>query len=49
MGFIIESKCNKSRWTSVNSLHQNNELKKWLNKHEYGELVSLFAHSHYLM
>ena len=37
----------KSYLTSVNSLYQNNKLKKQLNKHEYGELVSLFAHSHY--
>ena len=44
---IIESKSNKSYPTSVNSLYQNNKLKKQLNKHEYGELVSLFAHSHY--
>ena len=44
---IIESKSNKSYLTSVNSLYQNNKLKKQLNKHEYGELVSLFAHSPY--
>ena len=45
MGLIIESKCNEFCLTSANSLYQNNELKK----DEYGELVSLFAHSQYLM
>ena len=35
--------------SSVNSLYQNNELKKELSKHECGELVPLFAYSHYLM
>ena len=42
MRFIIQSKCNESCLTSVNSLYQYKELKKnTKNKHEYGELVSL--------
>ena len=39
----------KMQWILPDILYQNDEIKKWLNKHEYGEFVSLFARSHYLM
>ena len=41
MEFTTESKCNEFCLSTMNSLYQNNELKKNLNKHEYGFILTL--------